>query len=114
MAGEIDDAILAPFPCFPVTDHPVKLPAWPCPVYQGRAFALSVIGAVSDLPARCIFEELFNPLYADLLYMDEVPYASEPFNIVFRIKPVLVPPSGLDQAVPFIEPQCLICSPEQL
>ena len=85
-----------------VADHSVQLPAGFCLVYEGRAPGLPLVGTGGNLPARRVFKEFLNALYADLLHMDEVSYAPEPLDIVFRIEAVLVAPRGLYEAVLFV------------
>jgi len=70
-------------------------------------FAPPLLGTFRYLPAGGIVEKLLYSLYADFLSVDKISQAPYPFDIIFRIVPVLVPSCGLDQTVFFIKSQCL-------
>src|SRR4030067_129079 len=88
-----------------------KLPAGLALVGERGAGRAPLIRTILDLPARRVVEELFDPLDADLLGMDQLPYAPAPFDVVLRVQPVPALTGRQYQAVLLIEPQGLRSGP---
>src|SRR6185369_11022563 len=82
-------------------------PAWLALVREGGAYGPPLVGAILDLPARCVVQELLDPLDADLFGVDQLADAAKPLDVIFRIQPVPALARGQDQSVLLVEPQCL-------
>ena len=52
-------------------------------VYISGTFAPPLFRALGNIPAGGIIKQFFYALYADLLIMDKVPEAPDPFYVIF-------------------------------
>lgn len=82
-------------------------------VYECGAFTPALLGTFCNLPAGSIVEKFLYSFYADLLIMDQVPEAPDPFDIIFRIVPVFIPSGGFNKTVLLIKPQGLVSGSDQ-
>lgn len=84
-----------------------KLPAWFGLIRECVAGGPPLIRAVLDLPARCICEQFFDALDANLFRMDQLPDTPEPLDVVFGIESVSPLACGRDKAVLLVQPEGL-------